>query len=190
MSQLLELIYNYPSLKDFEIQKIIEQHTCVTLKKGEFLLKEGQISKEYYILTKGLVRSYVIGPQGHEITTGFCGENEVVIEVASVFGQVPTQEYYQCLTDCTLYKIIYDDFQKLFLTIPAFAEWGRMWMTAALTQQKDRMLNMLTQSAQDRYISLLEHNPQVFQIAQLKHIASYLGITDTSLSRIRKEINK
>lgn len=190
MTHILHHIYQYPTLKESEIQKIIDEHQYVKFRKGDYLLKEGQYSKEYYILINGLIRSYAIHSNGEEITTGFYGDNELIIEVASLFGQMPTQENLQCLIDCELYKINYDDFQKLFVTIPAFAEWGRMWMTQALMQQKERLLKMLTHSAQERYVELLENNPKLIQTAPLKYIASFLGITDTSLSRIRKELIK
>jgi CRP-like cAMP-binding protein len=190
MENLLRNIYHYPSLKEIDLQKIIAMHHLVHIKKGELILREGQIAKTYGIILNGLIRSYVIDATGNEITTGFFGDTELYIEVASLFKQEPTQEYYQALTDCTLYEINFTEFQSLFINIPAFAEWGRAWMTQALSQQKERMLNMITRSAQERYLQLVQEKPQIIQNAALKYIASYLGITDTSLSRIRKEIIK
>lgn len=190
MKGVLKNIYNYHSLKESDVDKIIDMHDTVCIYKNTYLLREGQIAKSYGIIKEGLIRTYVIDANGNEITTGFLGAGEICIEVASLFKQTPTQEYFQALTDCIIYEIKYDAFQSLFLSIPAFAEWGRNWMTLVLTQQKERMLNMITMSAQDRYLQLIQHQPKIIQHAPLKFIASYLGITDTSLSRIRKEIIK
>lgn len=190
MSDILYHVYQYPGLKETDIEEIIRHHKKRTVRKGDHILKQGQISKSYWILEAGLIRSFVIDTDGNEITTEFYTAGEVVIEVASVFKQEPTQETFQALTDCELWEINFEDFQAVFVGIPAFAEWGRMWMTFALTLQKDRMLNMITQSAQHRYSLLLEQKPMIIQQAPLKYIASYLGVTDTSLSRIRKDILK
>ncbi len=188
MHDLLRAVYQYPGLNDQEIQLILNRHKQIELKKGSFLLQVPEVSTSYYILYDGLMRSYVHDAAGNEITTNFFSNSDIVIEVASLFKQQATQENIQALSNCILFEISFQDFQEIFVTIPAFAEWGRMWMTMALSQQKERMLNMITQSAPQRYLQLLNEKPQVVQQAPLKYIASYLGITDTSLSRVRKEI--
>src|SRR5690606_39549800 len=96
-------------------------------------------------------------------------------------------EYMQCVTDCTFWQIDFAVFQDLFLQIPGLAEWGRSWMSFELFQSKKRATEMITLPATQRYLQLMQERPQIIQQAALKHIASYLGITDTSLSRIRKE---
>ncbi|MDO5106255.1 MAG: cyclic nucleotide-binding protein, partial [Capnocytophaga sp.] len=73
--------------------------------------------------------------------------------------------------------------------IAGFSEWGRLFMTEKLFQTQRRSLEMITLPAKDRYLQFLKEKPQVLQNVALKHIATYLGITDTSLSRIRKEIS-
>ena len=189
MQEFLKQVYQYPGLNENNLQQIIDAHTEIAISKNDFLIKETQVSNAYYILYSGYLRSFVIDHLGNEVTTNFFSPGSVVIEVASIFNQVPTQENFQALTPCVLFEIKLNDFQNLFSHIPVFAEWGRAWMTAALTIQKERMLNMLTKSALQRYLDLLRQNSEIFQIAPLKQIATYLGITDTSLSRIRKEVS-
>lgn len=190
IDEIIKKIYQYPTLKEADLNLLKEQHHIVNFPKGAFLLKKGQIAKSYYILLDGIIRSYVTNADGMEITTSFYGKYDLVIEVASIFTQTPTQENVQTLSDTTLLEISYDDFQELFLNTPAIAEWGRMWMTFSLTQTKERMLNMITVTAQKRYEQLVASHPEILQNVPLKYIASYLGITDTSLSRIRKEFSK
>lgn len=186
--EVLRYAYQHPQLKSSDLELIFEAHDQVHLSKGDFILEKGHIANEYYIVEEGLVRTYLYDYEGNEISTGFSGKNEVVIEVASIFQRIPTQEYIHCLTDCILWKIDYEKFQDLFHKIPAFREWGRAWMAFELYLSKKRATEMITEPAKMRYLHLMEEKPQIIQQAPLKYIASYLGVTDSSLSRIRKEI--
>ncbi|NQD70554.1 Crp/Fnr family transcriptional regulator [Sphingobacterium shayense] len=186
--QKIRQAYHYPTMTSADLDKLVEHHERITFKKGDLLLKEGQISDSYYILEDGIVRSYIYDYQGNDISTNFFCKDELVIEVASIFHHIPTQENMVCLTDCVLWEIKFGAFQGLFESIPALTEWGRAWMALQLLLTKKRTLDIISLSAIDRYTLLLEEKPQILQQAPLKHIASYLGITDTSLSRIRKEL--
>jgi CRP/FNR family transcriptional regulator, anaerobic regulatory protein len=186
----LSNIYRHPDLNSNELQTIFEAHEKVTFKKGDFILKEGKIANEYYCLESGLVRAFAVSTEGNEITTGFFGKDEIVIEVASLFLRVPTKENIHALTDCICWKIDINSFQKLFHEVAGFMEWGRAWMSGVLFFTKQRSLSIITEPATERYLALLKQHPQIIQHAPLKYIASYLGITDTSLSRIRREVSK
>jgi len=187
---LLNRIYNHPGLSPLDLGHICAAHNKVLYTKGEYLLEEGQIANDYLILEKGLIRSFVHDFNGNDITINFSIENEVVIEVSSLFQRIPTQENMQALTDCTCWKIDFDTFQKLYHSITNFNEWGRAWMARSLFASKQRAVSIITESASERYHKLMEEKPTVLQSAPLKYIASYLGITDSSLSRIRKETAK
>ncbi|QQS96546.1 Crp/Fnr family transcriptional regulator [Sphingobacterium spiritivorum] len=180
-------VYRNSAIEAKDLKNISSRHELIHFSKGDMILKEGKLTHEYYLLESGLVRSYVHDYEGNEITTDFFGDNEIVIDVTSLFLKIPSQENIQCLTDCKAWKLDYDTFQMLYHTIPAFNEWGRAWMTYALHIMKKRSIDMVSLSALQRYNQLIVSKPQIFQFAPLKHIASYLGVTDTSLSRIRKE---
>ncbi|MGO1521842.1 MAG: Crp/Fnr family transcriptional regulator [Sphingobacterium sp.] len=186
--EALKFAYQHPLFSAADLELIFAAHQRVDLNKGDFILEEGQIAQAYYVLEEGLIRSFLYDYHGHDITTGFVGEKEVVIEVSSFFQRIPTQEYMQCISDCQLWKINYRTFQDLFHQIPAFREWGRAWMAYELYLSKKRATEMITEPAKKRYLHLLEEKPHLIQQAPLKFIATFLGITDTSLSRIRKEI--
>lgn len=190
MYSTLANIYKHSAFNSDELETIFKAHKKTCFKKWDMILKEGQSANEYYCLESGLVRSFAISNEGKEITTGFFGKDEIVIEVASLFLRTPTKEYIQALTDCECWKIDFDSFQKLFRTVNGFMEWGRAWMSEVLSIAKQRSLTMITDSATERYLALQKQYPQILLQAPLKYISSYLGITDTSLSRIRKEISK
>ncbi|MCW3169622.1 Crp/Fnr family transcriptional regulator [Chryseobacterium sp. 09-1422] len=187
-SKAFEVYSDFPFFFEEELTEIFQAHEKVVFQKGDLILEEGKTANEYYILEKGLARSFVTDFNGNDVTTHFFVENEIVIEVSSLFQRIPTQENIVCITDCELLKIDFDTFQELYHKIQNLSEWGRAWMSQELFAYKQRSVEMFTLSATKRYLNLLEQKPQVVQFAPLKQIASYLGITDTSLSRIRKEI--
>lgn len=186
---LFQEIYHHPRLSDADYEKIKAAHTKLHFGKGDFLLRRGQTANEYYCIESGIIRSYAISSEGGDVTTGFVTSGEIAIEVASIFLRTPTKENIQALTDCIGWKINFEKFQELFHTLPGFTEWGRSWMSGELFKTKQRSLSMITDSATQRYLKLLKDKPEIIQSVPLKHIASYLGITDTSLSRIRKGLS-
>ena len=186
----LQAIYQHPLLSADELEIIFQAHKPIKFIKGDFLLKKGETSTSYFCISQGLIRSYVYDYDGNEITTGFIGKNEIAIDVVSLFHQIPTLEYLQALTDVDCYVIDLEQFQLLYHSFKGFNEWGRSWMSESLFKLKQRTIAMITESAADRYRHLRSMHPEILQQSPLKFIATYLGITDTSLSRIRKEIAK
>ena len=188
MQDIFKQVYQHFLLSETDIETIKLCHEKVSFKKGEFLLKEDEMADEYYLLEKGLVRAFVLDFDNNETTTEFFCENEIVIVPSSLFQRMPSKENLQTLTDCTLWKIDFEKFQELFHSIEGMREWGRAWFTFQLFTMKQRSLEMITETAKNRYLKLMKDKPEILLNAPLKQIATFLGITDTSLSRIRKEI--
>lgn len=188
MRDIFKSVYQHPLLSHTDLQLITARHHREEVEKGNTILKKGRIADEYYLLESGLIRSYVHDYEENEITTDFFVENEIIIVPTSLFQRIPSQETIVAVTDSTMWKISFNDFQELFHSIPGFTEWGRLWFTHQLFATKQRSLEMITETATNRYLKLMQEKPQIMQHVPLKQIASYLGITDTSLSRIRKEI--
>ena len=176
----------YPS-SDAVAKEIAAQFHPVQFKKGAFFLEEGKRSNRYIFLEEGLMRSFLFDTEGTEVTTNFYAAGNVVFEPASFFQHIPSQEAIQALTDCVAWEISFDELNNLFHAMPAFRETGRGILVKMLVTLKLRTLSMINKTAEQRYADLLLSSPEIFQQVPLKYIASYLGITDTSLSRIRKE---
>ncbi|UQB69568.1 Crp/Fnr family transcriptional regulator [Epilithonimonas zeae] len=187
---VLKSIYQHPAFSEEDLNLIFDKHDKLQFKKGDFFLKENEISNAYFVLESGVARSFVYDTDNNDITINFFTEFDIIIEASSIFQRIPSIENIQAETDCLVWKINYEDFQELFLTIPALTEWGRAWMSYQLFYLKNRSVEMITKSATERYLDLIQEKPDVLKFAPLKNVASYLGITDTSLSRIRKEIVK
>jgi len=136
------------------------------------------------------MRAFAYDTDGNDITTNFYSSNQVVFEVSSFFTRTISKENVQAIVDCSGWFITFGQLNDLFHSLPEFREFGRAVLVQGFSSLKTRMLSMITETAEQRYDTLLQNNPEIFQHAALKHIASYLGITDTSLSRIRKELSK
>lgn len=187
---VLTEIFNNNGLSESQMETVVTSFVRVEFKKNDFLLKEGQVANEYYLIETGFMRSFAVDTRGNEVTTGFYSRKKLVLEVSSFFLRVPTKEYIQVVSDSVCWRISFDTFQELFHGIPAFRELSRGRLVNGFFALKRRMLSIITESAETRYLQLLSEHPEIFQQVALKHIASYLGITDTSLSRIRKELAK
>ena len=170
-----------------ELKLIYTQFEEVVFKKNDYLIEEGKIASYYYFLENGFLRSYAVDLEGNDITTKFFVEGDIVIDWHSYFLKKPCKESIQALTKGKCWRIRFSDFMKLF-HIEAFREVGRTRLVRNYFELKTHSVSVITEHAKDRYLNLLDEKPNLIQNVPLKHIATYLGITDTSLSRIRKEI--
>ncbi len=166
-----------------------DQFEPIALQKNEFLLRENKISEDTFVMESGYIRSFTCDNNGEEVTTNIYSAPCFVNDFLSFFKQVPGSENFQCLTDCKLWTMTYENVQTCFHSYPEFREFGRMMLVTNYSILHDRMLGMIKDTAETRYKNLVQHHPDIFQNIPLKIIASYLGITDSSLSRIRKEIS-
>lgn len=187
-TSLLQFLMSTGLVSPSSAQFIAASFSPATFAKNDFLIAEGKICDDYFFLQNGFMRAFANDTEGREVTTGFYGPGQVVFEVSSFFTRSRSQENIQAITNCEGWLIHYEGLNGLFHTMPEFREFGRSILVKGYAALKTRMLAMITDTAEQRYQQLLQMRPEIFQQASLKHIASYLGITDTSLSRIRKEM--
>lgn len=183
----LTAVFKEVNFSQEELNLILKQYERVEFYKNEFLIQEGQIGNFYYFLESGFARSYSIDLNGTDITTKFFGSCDIVIDWQSYFMKIPCKENIQAITPIIAWKISFTDFMKLF-KIEAFREVGRTHLIKNYFELKNHSLSVITESATQRYLDLIKEKPKIAQNVPLKQIATYLGIADTSLSRIRKEI--
>lgn len=177
-------------LSPAKAQIVAEQFVEKELKKHDYLLQHGHVSNEYYFIETGVMRAFAYDTEGNDITTGIYLPNQVVFDVASFFNRTASMENIQALTDCEGYYITFEKLNVLFHSMPEFREFGRSVLVKGYASLKARMLSTITETAEVRYAELLAKSPDIFQHVPLKYIATYLGITDSSLSRIRREFSK
>ncbi|MFK7968853.1 MAG: Crp/Fnr family transcriptional regulator [Bacteroidia bacterium] len=183
----LASIFKPENFSPEELELICMQFEEVDFKKNDYLIEKGKVADYYYFLEEGALRSYTIDTEGNDITTKFFSEHDIVIDWYSYFLKKPCKESIKAVTHGKCWKISFTNFMKLF-SIEAFREVGRTRLVNNYFELKNHSISVIADQAKDRYLNLIKEKPSVIQNVPLKHIATYLGITDTSLSRIRKEI--
>ena len=175
-------------LTEEEIDQFENKVQYKKLKKGDFLIKEGQIAKEVAFVVKGLFRSFYYSSSGEEVTYCFNFSNTFVSAYSSFLTQTETTESIQALTDMEIYTISRAEIMELERLS---MNWVRM--LKYLTEQEyikmeKRVFLLQKESAEKKYQDLLTNHPDYLQSIPLNYLSSYLGITQRHLSRIRKNI--
>lgn len=172
------------------VQKITETFCDFSLNKNKILINKDTISTKTYFLEKGFMRSYILNEDDQEVTTTIYSAPCFVNDFLSFFTKQPAKEIYQTITDCVFWETSLENVQSNFHTIPEFREFSRLLFVINHSKLNDRLIDMVSKKAETRYLNLLKQQPSIFQHVPLKIIASYLGITDSTLSRIRKEVSR
>jgi CRP-like cAMP-binding protein len=183
----LSSIFIEQNFKKEDLETILQQYQRIEFSKNDFLIQEGTTANFYYFMESGFARSYVIDLEGNDISTKFFTTTDIVIDWHSYFLKTKCRENIQAITPCVAWKITFENFMKLF-NIEAFRDVGRTRLVNNYFELKTHSVSVIADPAKDRYLNLLKTKPDIIQNVPLKQIATYLGITDTSLSRIRKEI--
>ncbi len=156
--------------------------------KNNYFLKPSQICSIIGYIDKGLVRIFNINPRGIETTNWLVTDDELVTEILSFINQEPTQEYIQCIEETTIVYISYQNLQDVCKIIPQMHIYIKLINEDLLVDVKKYILSNIHLSAEEKYKQLLQVHPKLIQKAPLKYIASFLGITDSTLSRVRRKM--
>lgn len=184
----LKNIFSPTTFSESELKIIIPKFKKVSFSKNDYLLKEGIIENHYWFIESGFARSFVNDTKGNDITTDFYGQGEIAIDWSSFFLRNPTRENIQALTDIVCWQLDFETFQQLFHGIEPFREQGRKKLVGSYFALKNQRVSFIADEAKERYLRLVQEKPHIIKNVSLQHIATYLGITKYSLSRIRKEI--
>lgn len=185
--QLFQVFSQMGALSDQLKQAIIESSKIVQYDKKEKLLSEGEKSDHIYFLIKGAVRVFYLNQEGAETNTWFLFENELVISVYSFFTSQPSFEYIETLEDCIFITLRKEKLDWLYQNFVEFNIIGRRLTELYYVRNEAQANSLRMLSAKERYQQLLNTQPQLLQRVSLGHIASYLGISAETLSRIRKQ---
>ncbi|MCB0854699.1 MAG: Crp/Fnr family transcriptional regulator [Bacteroidetes bacterium] len=170
-----------------EADAIANSMQTKTLKKGEYLLREGQIATSTYFILEGCVREYILN-EGEEKTTNFFTEEQWAISLNNFSPQSPATHNWVCVEDTTVVVGDEQQAQALFKDFPRFETISRTILEAAFAEQKDALTSYYTDTPEQRYLKLLESRPSLLQRIPQYHLASYIGVKPESLSRIKKRI--
>lgn len=156
------------------------------LPKNALLLRADEVCEKIYFIEKGFVRWFYCNEKGKEITHSFAAENSFVTAFDSFFQRQPSRYFIEVLEDSVLYSMTYKDVEKELEQFPETQRLTQLVLIQIVEQTLDKNAALQCRTAKERYRYLTEKHPEILQRASLFHIASYLGITAETLSRIRR----
>jgi CRP-like cAMP-binding protein len=181
MKQLITLI-------ERELTKHQIETSYTQLKKGDFFLYSGQVSRHIAYVKTGFMRTYHLNERGDEITTDFCQPGQFCVSYYSFYMEQPAFEYIEAITDCELQLIDYPFLQKLYHQSLEMNMLGRKLLEQAAVERDLRMKKIMHQTAKEKYEWFAENYSEVYKVAKLQHIASFLGINVEALSRVKRTV--
>tara|TARA_B100000073_G_scaffold205658_1_gene170617 strand:- start:1633 stop:2220 length:588 start_codon:yes stop_codon:yes gene_type:complete len=158
-------------------------------KKGDVLIKQGEIANNFIFLTSGIVSS-VYKNKSKEFIRDFYFEPLIFTEMESFVKQVPAKFSVICVTDVTCQLLSHSDLEIAYSKIPTLRNVAYDLLVNGFINISNRLESLLTQNPEQRYLKLLNENPKLLHKIPLKMIASYMGVTDVALSRIRNRISQ
>ncbi len=158
------------------------------LKKGEILLKYGEVCRYNYFVINGCLRVYSVDEYGTEHIIAFAPADWWTSELYSYLTESPSENIIDTLTAAELFEIKKQDMEELFVRIPKFERFFRILFQNAMVNHLNRLKQVLSIPAEERYIQFIKQYPFIFNQIPLKYIASFLGVSPEFLSKIRNKI--
>ena len=189
MDKLKAVINQLIQISDTEFEHSKKYFSKVYLKKGEYLLKEGKVCKQMSFVNKGSLRTCYFTDKGDEVTHCFRIENTFVSSYRSFILQEPSFLSIIALEETELLVIDYNNLQQLYESSMTWQKIGRLLAERAYISMEEYASVLNNESAKEKYLRLLDEQGEILQKVNVEHIASYLGVTRRTLSRIRQEIS-
>ncbi len=187
LMDILTALQNNKNLPSYPWQTFAERLQQRAIPKKALLLKKGQPEQWLYFLEKGIVRFFI--EQGDkEITFDFAFPGSFFCAFTSFLTHTPVAYHMQALTACSVHQIHRDELETMYSNSPSALAVGKWAAEQQFLRKSARELSLLTQTAEQRYLALLQNQPDLVRYIPLQYLASYIGITPQALSRIRRRI--
>jgi CRP-like cAMP-binding protein len=187
---ILKNISRFISLTEEEQRLFTSLIKIKKLRRKQFLLQEGDVSRYQYFINKGCLRTYTVDEKGQEHVIQFAIEDWWTGDMYSFLTQTPAKMNIEAIEDTELLCIDNPSLEILYQKVPKFERFFRLLLQNAFIANQRRIIESMSLTADDRYCKFIERYPLMEPRLPLKHIASYLGITPESLSRIRSQYIK
>jgi CRP-like cAMP-binding protein len=161
-----------------------------TLQKGDYFINEGETAKQIGFLKSGIIRAFYRNNEGLEYNKHFFVDNNIFGGYSSLVTSTPNKIIQQTLTECHVLVANYSEITKLYDLFPEFERVGRRLAERYFVDKEQREVEIVLLNADERYLIFRRDYPQLEQQIPQYHIASYLGITPTQLSRIRRKLSE
>jgi len=184
MQALFKHINQYSRLGEPAIKAVSAVFKKGNLSKGSFLITEGKVCDHLHFIEEGCLRGFY-NHDGKEISYWFAFENDFITSFYSFITRRPCIENIQAIENCTIWTLSYQDLQSLYNNHPELERLGRLMNERYYMRLEERFVRNHFKEARERYENLIVHSPHIIQRIPLGYVASYLGITQETLSRIR-----
>lgn len=185
-SALENSIKSFVSINDSDVKKIIECFREVELKKGDYFGRSGKYCDTLAFIQSGYIRVF-IDTMDREVTQWISSPGYFITDLSSFVSKTTGRWNMQALTDCTLMSITRQQYETLGKQVPVWGELDRQFIVKCFTMMEDRIFNHLYMASEHRFQHLMETQPELFNIVPLHYLASMLGMTPETLSRLRKK---
>jgi CRP-like cAMP-binding protein len=189
MQRLIESIEHYVSMNTDEITLIKNSIEKKTYEKNENVFTQGKISNKIYFITKGCVRLFY-NVDGIDKTAFFYTEGQFICAGESYAFNIPAVENYQAIEQTEIYEFTKSKIEELLIKVPKMEVIARIATENELITCQKVIASFVTKSAEERYIDLLNTQGELFQRVPQQYIASFLGVSPETLSRIKKRVHK
>ncbi len=169
-----------------DLTKISAFFEPITLNKGDFYLKAGRYSNRLGFVQSGIIREFTT-VDDKDVTKWISTKGYFAVDIHSFYFRQPARWNIQALTDCELYVIDIKEYQKIGKLIPRWAELEKLFIAKCFAVLEDRIVRQISLSAEERYTQFFNFNKELFNQVPLQYIASMLGMTPETLSRLRKK---
>ena len=186
MSELEKYIQTYFGVPTDDLASIVSFFKPVTLPKGRFYLKTGGQSERLGFVQSGIIREY-LEVNDREVTKWISTKGYFVVDLSSFIFHQPARWTIQALTDCELFVIDRADYERLGQLIPTWHQLEKLFMAKCFTVLEERIVMHLSMTAEERYNALFDRNRELFNLVPLHYLASMLGMTPETFSRLRKK---
>ncbi len=187
LSPLFNFISNIKPISN-ELKELLAQKLeIIEVPKKTLLLREGQTCNHIHVVVSGLLRMYYM-KDGEEVCSRFIDESLMAISVKSFYSRQPGDEYIETLEPCILARIHKDELELIYKEHDEFNYIARVITEQYFIRSEERQYLLRKQSAEERYLYFMDNYPHLLQRVPLTYIASYIGLTLETLSRIRKKI--
>ncbi len=187
MHELEQYIKPYfGKVNDTDLENIVSMFEPETLEKGDFLTKTGCRCRKLSFVKSGMLRVFAYSEE-KEVTQWISTASYFTTDLASFIFESPARWTIQALTDVELFTISRSDYKKLGDLVPKWHELEKMFLVRCFTLMEDRIFSHLSMSAEERYQFFFQHNQELFNQVPQQYLASMLGMTPETFSRIRKK---
>lgn len=190
INKLLASFDNHLPLDEAERADLASRVIERKIKRRQFILQESDICRHYTFVAEGCFKKFQVDKKGIEHNLQFAAENDWIMEIESIYYEKPSRVYIEAIEPSVIFQIKRADLYHLFTNNPKFDRNFRVIVENRLVEQENRILQAISSTAEERYLSFINQYPHLQQRLPNTQIASYLGITPEFLSKIRKDLSR